>query len=65
MKLARVMLNIGQAKLAARAGISVRELARIENGEVQPKALAAKAIDAALMAIVREDRAQAATKETT
>jgi predicted transcriptional regulator len=63
IKLLRVMLGIGQAQLAARAGISVRELARIESAEVLPRAPAAKALDGALMDIVRE-RAQAATRET-
>ena len=65
LKLLRVMLGIGQAQLATRAGISVRELARIESGEVQPSAPAWAAYDKALMEIV-EARALAATpKETT
>ena len=64
IKLLRVMLGIGQAQLAARAGISVRELARIESGEVHPRAPISQALDAALMAIVREDRARSTVKET-
>jgi predicted transcriptional regulator len=64
IKLLRVMLGIGQGQLASRAGISVRELARIENAEVLPRAPAAKALDAALMKIVRE-RARTATQEST
>ena len=46
------MLGIGQAQLATRAGISVRELARIESGEVQPSAPAWAAYDKALEEIV-------------
>jgi predicted transcriptional regulator len=65
VKLARVLLGIGQTQLAKRAGISVRELARIEIGEVHPKAQASQALDAALVAIIREDRAQAIVKEDT
>jgi len=64
VKLARTLLVIGQSQLAARAGISVRELARIENGQVTPRESAARSLDAALVGIVR-DRAKDATKETT
>ena len=67
IKILRVMLGIGQGKLAARAGISVRELARIENAEVTPRVPAAKALDAALMGIVRDrarEEAELEPKET-
>ena len=62
LKLLRVMLGVGQAQLAARAGISVRELARIESGEVQPSAPAWAAYDKALAEIV-EARALTTTSK--
>ena len=63
LKLIRVILGIGQGQLAARAGVSVRELARIENAEVMPRAPAAKALDAALIGIVRDRAREAAERE--
>ena len=64
IKLLRTMLRIGQSQLAERAGISVRELARIENAEVLPRPPAAKALDKAFAEFVLE-RAKAATQEAT
>jgi transcriptional regulator with XRE-family HTH domain len=65
LKLLRVMLGIGQAQLASRAGISVRELARIESGEVQPSAPAWAAYDKALAEIIEARALATADKETT
>ena len=65
LKLLRVMLGIGQAQLATRAGISVRELARIEAGDIQPSAPAWAAYDKALMEIVQARALVTLDKETT
>ena len=59
IKLLRTMLRIGQSQLAERAGISVRELARIENAEVLPRPPAAKALDKAFAEFVLERATEA------
>lgn len=63
LKLLRVLLGIGQAQLAARAGISVRELARIERGDVRPSAPSMAAYDRAIEEIVEARAAETTTKE--
>lgn len=50
--LARRLLGIRLAALAERAGLSVREVARIERGDVLPKPATLAALDAAFVAIV-------------
>lgn len=52
-RLARVMLSIPIGTLAARAGISTREVGRIERGEVQPKPATIAALDAAFLEVLR------------
>ena len=61
LKLLRVMLGVSQAQLATRAGISVRELARIESGEIRD-APSVDAYDRALAEIV-EARALTTTSK--
>ncbi len=48
----RQLLNVSQQELATEAGISVRELARIEAGEQQPRRDNAAAIDRGFDAII-------------
>ena len=59
-----MILDVSQRDLARRAGISVRELSRIEKGEVMPKREAAAALDRAFKQIIQaraaEDRADVA-----
>ena len=64
VKLARTALKIGQRELAQRAGISVRELGRIERSEVQPRLELTHRIDRAFTGFILE-RAVAATGDTT
>lgn len=52
IRLLRSLFRIGQAELATAAGISVREMARIENCEVTPSPETLTAVDKALMAYV-------------
>lgn len=54
MRILRLLLNIPQATLAKRADISVRELARIENGSVTPARETFMRLDNAFLDIVRE-----------
>jgi transcriptional regulator with XRE-family HTH domain len=63
VKLARTALQIGQRELATRAGISVRELGRIERSEAQPRLELAQRLDKAFTGIIL-DRAVAAARET-
>ena len=51
--LARRLLGIRLAHLATRAGISAREVSRIERGDVCPKLATLAALDAAFLALVR------------
>lgn len=53
LRLARLMFGIPVNALAARAGLSVRELSRIERGDVRPKPATLEALDAAFLALVR------------
>lgn len=53
LRVARLVLGIPVSALAARAGVSVRELARIERGEVRPKAETLAALDSAFMAVLQ------------
>lgn len=63
VKLARTALNIPQRELASRAGISVRELGRIERSEVQARLELTQRLDRAFTGVILE-RAVAAAKET-
>jgi transcriptional regulator with XRE-family HTH domain len=49
---ARRLLGIPLSDLAARAGLSVREVSRIERGDVRPKPATLEALDAAFVALV-------------
>lgn len=49
IRVVRALFRIGQSELAAAASISVREMARIENGEVTPAFDTLAAVDKALM----------------
>jgi transcriptional regulator with XRE-family HTH domain len=62
VKLARTALKIGQRELAGRAGISVRELGRIERSEVQPRLELTRRLDKAFTGFILE-RAVAAARE--
>lgn len=53
LRLARVVFGIPVGALAAKAGISAREVSRIERGDVRPKPDTLDAIDAAFVALVR------------
>ncbi len=53
LRLARVVFGIPVGALAAKAGISVREVSRIERGDVRPKPDTLDAIDAAFVALIR------------
>ena len=54
IKRLRLLLNVSKQELAARSGISVRELARIEAGEQLPRRENANAIDAGFDSIIDE-----------
>ena len=54
VRLVRALLSISQRDLAKRSGISVRELARIESGEVYPRREAAAAVSRAFASIIIE-----------
>lgn len=54
VRLLRNVLEVDQVALAARAGISVRTLARIESGEYQPTLEVLQAVDRAFEGIVQE-----------
>lgn len=58
LKLLRVILAIGQQELAQRAGVSVRELARIEAAEVLPRRDVSQKLDLAFEAIIMERAAR-------
>ena len=49
-----MILDVSQRDLARRAGISVRELSRIEKAEVMPKREAAAALDLAFAEVIVE-----------
>ena len=53
LRLARLVFGIPVGALAARAGVSAREVSRIESGHVRPKPDTLDAIDAAFVALVR------------
>lgn len=50
----RRILGIGLSDLARRAGVSVRELHRIERGEALPHAATAQKLDQAFLQVVLE-----------
>jgi len=52
VKLLRLILQIGQGELAELAGVSRRELSRIEKAEVMPSRDVAKAIDQAFLGVI-------------
>lgn len=52
VKLLRLILQIGQGELADLAGVSRRELARIESAEVMPSKELARAIDLAFVGVI-------------
>ena len=54
LKLLRGILAVGQQELARRAGVSVRELARIEAAEVLPRREVSQKLDRAFEAIILE-----------
>jgi predicted transcriptional regulator len=53
LRLSRIVFGIPGSVLAAKAGVSAREVARIERGDVRPKADTLLALDGALVALVR------------
>lgn len=54
VRILRAVFGIPQKQLAERAGISVRELARIEEGEVAPKQRVLDELDRAARNIIDE-----------
>jgi len=62
IKLLRVILGIGQREFAQRAGVSLRELARIEAAEVIPRREVAQKIDLAFERYVLERAISAAAE---
>ena len=54
IKRLRLLLDISQLKLAKASGISVRELARIEAGEQEPRRETARQLDAGFDAVIAE-----------
>jgi predicted transcriptional regulator len=52
LKVTRALFGIGQRELAGAAHVSVRELARIEAGEVAPTAPVLERLDSAMMSIL-------------
>jgi len=57
VRLVRSIFDIRLRELSARSGVSVRELARIESGEVQAGKEAVAALDKTVAAII-DERAQ-------
>ena len=53
LRFARLVFGIPVCALAARAGISAREVSRIERGDVRPKPETLAALDTAFVALVR------------
>lgn len=53
LRLARLMFGIPVGALAVKAGISAREVSRIERGDVRPKPETLAALDMAVVALVR------------
>ena len=54
VRIVRLLLGIRRVELARRSGVSERELARIEMGEVAPTKQTADAIDLAVTNILNE-----------